>query len=339
MTEPAPPKPAADFASAAMLRVLAQGMRELGLKPEPAAGLCAEGVATVPLDEKRRLVGSALAQGGIGCLALLGRGLHRHAHEPTHRALVSARDPGELFARWARLERYIHSRHRIELRALGEGHADIVHLAPARHPAPLPAEDLVVLGVLVALLEAVGAEQVSASIERVPVYPEPDAAALAALARQERTAAWCIAWKLPAAMPLPRREHAARTPRLVAPPTWPDHAQRSFLTLSTDLMSPMGLSALARALGEAPRSLQRRLSDAGLSYTRLLAQARCSSASWWLMKTATPIAEVGFISGYADQPHFTRDFRHRVGMTPQRFRSDFCEPAGRLHVDEHSHPH
>ena len=75
-----------------MVRLMAQGMRELGLDPGPTAP--APGGpprATVPLDEKRRLVRSALAQGGFGCLPLLGRGLHRYAHEPTHGALVSAR--------------------------------------------------------------------------------------------------------------------------------------------------------------------------------------------------------------------------------------------------------
>jgi hypothetical protein len=58
-----------DFASAAMLRVLGQGMRELGLNPEPLEAPTAGDLAKVSLDEKRQLVGSALAQGGLGCLA------------------------------------------------------------------------------------------------------------------------------------------------------------------------------------------------------------------------------------------------------------------------------
>jgi AraC-like DNA-binding protein len=92
-------------------------------------------------------------------------------------------------------------------------------------------------------------------------------------------------------------------------------------------MNPKTLPALAQAQGEAPRSLQRSLSRAGLSYSELLAQARCNSASWWLTRTAAPIAEVGFISGYSDQPHFTRDFRSRVGVTPLGYRSAFSTPG------------
>lgn len=323
VTPPATRPAATDFASAAMLRVLTQGMRELGLNTEPAAARPAGHAATVPLDEKRRLVGLAVAQGGHGCLALLGRGLHRHAHEPSHRALASARDPQDLFMRWTRLERYIHSRHRIQVLALTERQARVVHLARPGHPPPLPAEDLVVLGVLLALLEAMGAEQVSARLGDVPVYPVPDHPALATLAEQRHTADWTLEWTpLPVAPP-PLHTPAPQAPALAAPATWPAHAQRGFAALSQNLMKPPTVGELARAQGEAPRSLQRKLQQAGLSYTQLLAQARCSAAGWWLMSTATPIAEVGFVSGYADQPHFTRDFRARVGMTPQRYRSEF----------------
>ncbi len=113
------------------------------------------------------------------------------------------------------------------------------------------------------------------------------------------------------------------TSKVIAPSAWPAHAQRSFDTLCQDLSKPLTLPALAHAQGEAPRSLQRGLSRAGLTCTQLLGEARRRSASWWLIRTATPVAEVGYVCGYADQPHFTRDFRNRVGMTPLRYRSEF----------------
>lgn len=305
-----------------MVRVLLQGMRELGLDPDAAATLSAGPMATVPLDDKRRIVGSALAQGGIGCLALLGRGLHRLAHEPTHAALVSARDAQDLFTRWSRLERYIHSRHRIEVLAVDDRSATLQHVSLSGSPPPQAAEDLVVLGVILALLEAMGATQVSARIGEGAVYPEPDASALALAAQAQRTGTWSLSWSITPRCasgttpnPTPQPTHA--------PQTWPAIAQRCFQALAADLMNPPSLPQLAQALGEAPRSLQRQLGRAGLSYTQILAEARCSAASSWLMATATPMAEIGFVCGYADQPHFTRDFKQRVGLTPQRYRREF----------------
>ncbi|HZF78361.1 MAG TPA: helix-turn-helix transcriptional regulator [Rubrivivax sp.] len=326
MKPPSRSTPVADFASAAMLRVLAQGMRELGMDPGALAPSTSARNATVPLGDKRELLAAALRQGGIGCLALLGRGLHHYAHEPTHSALALAHDAADLFARWARLERYIHSRHRIELLALTEQHARIAHLSRPGFEPPLPTEDLVVLGVLVALLEAIGASAVSASIGDVEVYPQPDQPRLADAVNQHGTAVWSIAWTPASRSARLHRGHLAPAPELAAPQAWPEHAQRSFSTLCADLMNPKTLPALAHAQGEAPRTLQRNLSRAGLSYNELLGQARCSSASWWLTRTATPIAEVGFVSGYADQPHFTRDFRSRVGVTPLAYRSAFGTP-------------
>jgi AraC-like DNA-binding protein len=327
MTRRTHAEPTTDFASAAMIRVLAQGMRELGLDPGRDGPPALLRGATVPLDQKRRLVGSAVAQGGVGCLALLGRGLHRLADEPTHRALASARGAQDLLLRWGRLERYIHSRHRVEVQALTDDGACLAHLPRAGSPPPLPAEDLVVLGVLAALLEAIGATDVKARVGDVAVFPKPDAEALAAAVQLGRTATWSIRWARLEAPPRPAGSGAATTARVAAPATWPAHAQGSFLRLCEDLANPLTLPALAGAQGEAPRSFQRGLSRAGLSYTQLLGEARCRSAAWWLVQTAAPAAEVGYVCGYADQSHFTRDFRHRVGLTPLRYRAEFSMPG------------
>ncbi len=71
------------------------------------------------------------------------------------------------------------------------------------------------------------------------------------------------------------------------------------------------------------RTLQRRRGQAGLSYSRLLAEARCRTGAWRLMHTTDPIAEVGFLSGFSDQAHFTREMQRRVGMPPAAYRQAF----------------
>ena len=330
-----------DFASAAMVRVLVQGMRELGLQPPPeAAQAAADGAraATVQLALKRSLVASAVAQGGLACLPLLGRGLRRHRHDPTHRALASARGVDDLFARWQRLERYIHSRHRCEVVDCRPGRARLRHVPRAGTTPPLPAEDLVVLGLLAVLLEELGLAGVQAHAGGVPAYPQADAAGLARAAAAGSTAEWRLAWHAePDAGGATLRPCAAGTAGtagsawhpaaddLVVFADWPSPLADCARLLLDDLMHPLPLPALAAALDWAPRSLQRALARAGLGYAPLLAELRCRAAAWWLLRSTAPIAEVGFVCGYADQPHFTRELCRRVGMTPARYREAFAE--------------
>lgn len=314
-----------EFASAAMVRVLRQGMRELGMDPGGAAHDPGGADARVSLDTKRRVVAVAVEQGGFACLARLGRGLHRHSHEPTHRALCSASDAAELFARWRRLEGYIHSSHRTEVVALEPDRAEVRHVSAPGHDPPQPVEDLVVLGVLASLLEAIGCTDVRARIDGIPVLPIGDERALRRLAQRGATARWTIRWRTPPAGAVPASPRASPLPSdLMDAAPWPEIAIRAARVLLARPMHPPAVAALAAELRMATRSFQRALAGAGLRYSLLLAEARCRAAAWWLLHSASPLAEVGFLSGYSDQPHFTREFRRRVGMTPAVYRSEFA---------------
>jgi transcriptional regulator GlxA family with amidase domain len=48
------------------------------------------------------------------------------------------------------------------------------------------------------------------------------------------------------------------------------------------------------------------------------------AAAWWLLESDRSIAECGFLAGYSDQPHFTRDFGRRIGLAPGRYREHFA---------------
>lgn len=324
-----------DFASAAMIRVLVQGMRELGLQPpSEAAGAGVRGgrVATVPLKLKRLVVARAVEQGGLACLAMLGRGVHHYRHDPTHVALASARSAAEFFVRWQRLERYVHSHHRCEVLDIQPGKARLRHVSRDDSAPPTAAEDLVVLGLLAALLETLGLEDVQAHAGGVAVFPRADPTAVSHESARGATADWRITWR--GEVTLARDETPARTASwqpslddLVAPSTWPDVLTGSARLLLADLAHPLPLPDLAAALGRAPRSLQRELARAGLGYAALLAELRCRAAACWLLRSPASIAEIGFLCGYADQAHFTRDLRSRVGLTPARYREAFGERA------------
>lgn len=86
----------------------------------------------------------------------------------------------------------------------------------------------------------------------------------------------------------------------------------------------------AEMIGLSVRSLQRKLSLAGITYSGLLEQARFNNAIRLLSDTENKIIDVAFSSGYADPAHFTRAFRRISGCTPREFRERRRSAASEL---------
>lgn len=305
-----------DFASAVMVRILAEGMRLHGLAPPalPAAG------ARVTLAHKRALVASALAQGGWACLPLLGQGVAAIRGDPVHQALVACTTAADFLERWCRLERYIHSRHRIRVEADPRCGLRVSHVSLQHDQPPLPAENLVVLGVLAAALQETGIQQLRVAVAGTPVYPQADAAALESLVATRQTAFWHFSWQEAASAPHRQPARAAPAEDILAGPLLARQLGRVALA---DLMQVPPLAQAAGRLGMAPRSLQRQLADHGLSYSSVVTEARCRAAAWHLMHSAEDTAGTGFVCGFSDQAHFTRVFHQRVGVPPARYRQEF----------------
>jgi AraC family transcriptional regulator len=68
--------------------------------------------------------------------------------------------------------------------------------------------------------------------------------------------------------------------------------------------------AFKRAYGESPRGA--------------LTKRRATKAGDLLVETSLTIAQIAAECGYYDQSHFCRQFRHRSGMSPSRFRAIFA---------------
>ena len=104
---------------------------------------------------------------------------------------------------------------------------------------------------------------------------------------------------------------------------WPPLAHQIARRVLHDPAGEHSVQALARSQGQASRTLQRHLAAHGLSCRTIATEARTRSAAQWLLDTSHGIAEIGFACGFADQPHFTREFARQVGMTPARYRQAF----------------
>ena len=99
-----------DFASAAMMRLVATGLARQGISiPVPTSPN-----AHVSLGDKRAVLGVVLARHGPLAILSIADAACAMAPEPVVQALTKARDIPDLMDRWHRLERFSHGRHRVE---------------------------------------------------------------------------------------------------------------------------------------------------------------------------------------------------------------------------------
>ena len=89
------------------------------------------------------------------------------------------------------------------------------------------------------------------------------------------------------------------------------------------------LNAIARALATSPRSLQRRLLEAGTTFDELREQVREDLAVKYVRQSNLRLAEISEMLGYSQQSAFSRAFKRLRGVTPRQLRAmpHEAEPA------------
>jgi AraC-like DNA-binding protein len=85
---------------------------------------------------------------------------------------------------------------------------------------------------------------------------------------------------------------------------------------------PPRMADIARDLGFSARSFHRRLSEHGMNFQTLTEETRRELAEGLLRDERHSLAEVAFLTGFAEQSSFTRAFKRWVGRTPATYRKD-----------------
>jgi len=80
------------------------------------------------------------------------------------------------------------------------------------------------------------------------------------------------------------------------------------------------IDVIARDLAMSSRTLQRRLSAAGLSFHELIDTVRRETAEKCIANSSLSIAEVAYLVGYSEPAAFHRAFKRWTGVTPQAYR-------------------
>ncbi|MBW4597326.1 MAG: AraC family transcriptional regulator [Brasilonema angustatum HA4187-MV1] len=82
----------------------------------------------------------------------------------------------------------------------------------------------------------------------------------------------------------------------------------------------LGVEVIAKRLGFVPRTLQRKLKEAGSSYQELLDEMRRSLSIHYLQEQHMAVSEVAFLLGFSEASAFYRAFKRWTGTTPSEFR-------------------
>ncbi len=106
--------------------------------------------------------------------------------------------------------------------------------------------------------------------------------------------------------------------RLPAVGSYVDHVRRA-VTHVVQRGSPT-LDAIAREMHSSARTLQRRLSDAGTTHSRLVDEVRLDLATRYLESPRLSITEIAFLLSYEDESSFRRAFKKWTGKTPSQAR-------------------
>jgi AraC-like DNA-binding protein len=82
--------------------------------------------------------------------------------------------------------------------------------------------------------------------------------------------------------------------------------------------------AIAKSLNMSLRSLQRKLSEEGVSYKALLENTRQELATQYMNSSRYTINETTYLLGFSEPSNFSRAFKRWTGKSPSSYRSDIA---------------
>ncbi len=293
-----------DFASTALYNLIAAQLRRAGLNV--AASRRFEGKTDAT--QKADLLTHALKALGPSVVVGIGQGIRTAGADPTLAVLLDADAPDELLARWQRLERYYHGKHRVRLVSTASNAVTLEHYS-TRSAQPSAGEDLVIAGLLAALLQSIGCRELALAIGTPPTAFMARDRLLTVSEVPQATAVWQFSWRC-----FRKRRH-----ELCVPERAGSVSEALRVLLGSDLGRNWRVSDAAGMFGMSRRSLQRSLAREGASFQQLLRIVRAERSAELIGAGGCKLAEAGYACGFADQAHFSRDFKLRFNMSPSQF--------------------
>lgn len=299
-------KNTSDFASAAIMRLIALGLRtQQILFPVPKA----QG-AHVPRSHKHDLLGTVLDEHGIQAILRIADCAPLMPLEPVVRALRQAVGAKDLLDRWSRMERFSHGRHFVLQSQPEPSVYRLEHRARSDGPAPSRAESLLILALIAILIELSG-DAVVLMTEEGTIF------------RSDRR--WhTVDEDLILRSVLVKVQSATVSSKSLQARSYERLMENIRRLVADDPCCRWSVDRLAGLLSTSRRTLQRRLEERQTSFSDIVLDVRLELAAEQLCNDReASLAQIGFLNGFSDQPHFTRLFSHKVGVTPGVYRDYF----------------
>lgn len=275
----------------------------------------------VPLAPYRRLLDAVLH--GVGPMPILqaGQALRGLSH-PILFVLLNTANPEILIEKEARLARFIHSRHRVDIVDCAPRQLVLEHTSAGE--APRPSENLASCGQHIVLFEEIGCRGLTLHFPygREPDRPVYEAGRFVPMDATDGFHSWRFTWDRfePTRRPMAGLDDVLLgTLRGRKLNDDADPVAEVEYTLLQDLGRTWKIGAVAEHLGRSTRTLQRQLSGRGNTFTDIVLRVRTSEAARLLERTELSVTEIGYICGFADTAHFSRSFKRRYDVAPSRW--------------------
>ena len=293
-----------DFASTALYNLIASRLQKLGMDIRPSRRFDGK----IDRYEKADLLGDALASLGASAIVGIGQEIHCTGSNPTLEVLTRAVTPDDLLERWLRLERYYHGKHRIRILGIDQSSMLLEHYSTGGGQ-PSAGEDLVIAGLLAALLQQIGCRGLSLDIGEPAVRFIKNDVFTNCRQTPSNTSICSIRW----------RSFAPGNPGAGVHSGSGTVADRLSEIIRNDLGRNWRLDTAARSLETSGRSLQRSLAREGTSFQEILRTVRVEHSAALISSRGFKLAEAGYACGFSDQAHFSREFKQRFNMSPSTY--------------------
>ncbi|WP_421780117.1 helix-turn-helix domain-containing protein [Kiloniella litopenaei] len=265
----------------------------------------------------------------------VGQAINAIEYDPVWYYALRSRSPKILFDKWYRFERYAHSTNRVRIEEKSDCSAVFTRYGINGNEPSTP-ENLLICGLMIALLEAIGCQNLECYMQDNEgnwlkiredlkfVLPEGTNASAFDIVD---TGCWRISWQAFILYQTNSEDFQGEF-NFELPPIRPPKnrgkVRKIVQYIANDISRVWKVEDVALEMGYSIRSLQRLLTTSNLNFSKLIRLVRIQSACKMLSREKNSLTAIAFCLGFSDSAHFSRDFKASMGLSPSAYRKSLC---------------